>query len=127
MRFKWYQIEMSFTGVQSRLMYAFELIAERRIEEAVAEGKFEHLERAGVPIDLSDYFSLPPELRLAWTVLRNANCLPEEVVLMKELEALNERLLTETSDSEATRIRRTIREKETSLQTALERSRARRT
>jgi hypothetical protein len=66
---------------------AFEKIAEARIRQAIADGEFDNLPARG-PIDLEDYFKLPEELRLAYSMLRSAGCVPEEVELLKEIARL---------------------------------------
>ncbi len=54
-------------------MLALEIIAERKIEEAIERGEFDDLPGAGQPLDLEDLDpSLPEELRLAYRILRNA-------------------------------------------------------
>lgn len=67
-------------------------IAENRIREAIEAGEFDNLPGRGKPIDLEDYFATPEELRLAYSILKNANCRPEEVELLKELADLGSRL-----------------------------------
>ncbi len=67
-------------------------IAEERIREAMNRGDFDNLPGRGKPIDLSDYFKQPGELRLAWDLLRKAKIVPPEVEMMKELEQLEARL-----------------------------------
>ena len=61
---------------------AFERIAEQRIREAMEAGDFDNLPNAGSRIDLEGYFSLPAHLRMAWSVLKSADCLPAEVLLL---------------------------------------------
>ena len=91
----------------------FEKIAENKIRQAMADGEFDGLPRRG-PIDLEEYFKLPPELRVAYSVLKSAGCVPEEVELLKEIErlekalaeALDERVHAETTHALAgTRLR----------------------
>ena len=54
-------------------MLALEIIAERKIEEAIERGEFDDLPGAGQPLDLDDLDpSLPEELRLAYRILKNA-------------------------------------------------------
>jgi hypothetical protein len=54
-------------------MLALEIIAERKIKEAIERGEFDDLPGAGRPLDLDDLDpSLPEELRLAYRVLKNA-------------------------------------------------------
>ncbi|MEW5940171.1 MAG: DUF1992 domain-containing protein, partial [Chloroflexota bacterium] len=52
---------------------------ERLIQEAMARGEFSNLPGEGKPIDLSAYFDTPEELRLAYSVLKSADILPQEV------------------------------------------------
>lgn len=53
-------------------MLALEVIAERRIEEAIAQGLFDTLPGAGRPLDLDDDPLVPAEARMARRILRNA-------------------------------------------------------
>ncbi|MDR1050375.1 MAG: DUF1992 domain-containing protein [Deltaproteobacteria bacterium] len=48
------------------------LIAERKIQEAVREGRFDNLPGAGQPLPPDDLANLPDDLRLAWRILRGA-------------------------------------------------------
>ncbi|MDX2039672.1 MAG: DUF1992 domain-containing protein [Acidobacteriota bacterium] len=70
----------------------FGKLIEEKIREAMEAGEFDNLPGAGKPIDLEAYFSTPPDLRLSYSVLKSARCLPEEVELRKEIESLTERL-----------------------------------
>jgi hypothetical protein len=76
----------------------FDRIAELRIREAISEGKFDALPNAGQPIDLDDYLRTPPEMRLAYSILKSAKCLPEEVELLNEIAALERALASESAD-----------------------------
>jgi hypothetical protein len=61
-------------------MFAFELIAERKIEEALARGEFDGLPGEGRPLDLDDDDALVPEdLRMAYRILKNAGFAPQGV------------------------------------------------
>jgi hypothetical protein len=75
----------------------FSHIAERRIREAMAQGHFENLPGAGRPLNLEDYFSTPEEVRMAYSILKNANCAPAEVELLNEVSRL-ERELAQAAD-----------------------------
>src|SRR6185369_17030418 len=57
----------------------FSRIAENRIREAMEQGQFENLPGAGQPLNLDEYFSAPEDLRMAYSILRSANCAPVEV------------------------------------------------
>ena len=66
----------------------FERIAERRLRQAIEEGLLDDLPNRGDRIDLEEYFATPEDLRMAYSILKNANCLPEEVELRNEIAAL---------------------------------------
>ena len=61
-------------------------VAERKIQEAIDEGKFDNLPGKGKPIIFDDDPMTPPHLRMANRILKNANVLPEWIQIQKELE-----------------------------------------
>lgn len=67
---------------------SFERIAEDRIREAMKAGEFDDLPNRGKPVDLEPYFAMPEDVRMAHSILKNANCLPEEVALMNDIARL---------------------------------------
>jgi hypothetical protein len=70
-----------------RAVTALQYIADRKIEEAIARGELDNLPGAGKPIDLEDYDPLmPPEARMAWRILKNANLNPEDLLLREKEE-----------------------------------------
>jgi hypothetical protein len=70
-------IELMFPG--------FEQLIESRIKKAQVEGAFENLPGSGQPLHLEDDRHIPEDLRMAHKVLKNADCLPPEVQLRKEI------------------------------------------
>jgi hypothetical protein len=88
----------------------FEKLVEQKIREAQRAGEFERLEGAGRPIDLEAYFATPEELRAAYAVLKNAGVVPEEVELLKEIEALRARRAASTDAAERERLGRELAE-----------------
>src|SRR5262245_52899120 len=99
----------------------FSRVAERRIREAIAHGDFENLPGAGKLLNLEEYFSTPEDLRMAFSILKNANCAPAEVELMKEVSRL-EQAIVEASDPATTlELHRTLAHRRTELAIALER------
>ena len=53
----------------------------------MANGEFDNLPGAGRPIDLEDYDPLmPPEARMAWRLLKNADMNPEDLLLREQDE-----------------------------------------
>ena len=71
-------------------MDSFERIAENRILEAIEAGLLDHLEGQGRPFQFEDDSHIPPELRMAYKILKNAGCLPPELELRKEVVRLQD-------------------------------------
>jgi hypothetical protein len=69
-------------------MNAFDWIAEQRIAEAIARGDFDDLPGAGRPLVLDDDPLVPPEVRMAHRILRNAGFVPPELEERREAAAL---------------------------------------
>lgn len=77
----------------------FEKIVEERIKAAQQAGEFENLEGAGLPLHIEDDRHIPEEIRLAHKILKNADCLPPEIELKKEIRR-TEDLLADMADTE---------------------------
>ena len=76
---------------------ALERLAEERIRDAIQRGEFENLPGLGKPLNLEDDRHIPDDLRLAYKVLKNADCLPPELELKKEIRKAEE-LLSSMAD-----------------------------
>ncbi len=83
----------------SNLFAIFDKIAEERIREAIEHGEFDDLPGKGKPLELEDDSHLPADLRLAYKILKNANCLPPELELRREIRT-TEQLLSEIQDTQ---------------------------
>jgi len=81
-------------------MNIFEQIAENRIRQAQEEGFFDNIPGKGRPFEFTDDSSTPEDLRLCHKLLQNANCLPPEMELRKEIYSLRQ-LMEETRDEES--------------------------
>jgi hypothetical protein len=78
-----------------------DLIAEQRIEEALARGEFQGLPGEGRPLELDDDPLVPEELRVAHRILKNAGFVPPELEARKDIAALERIVLAqENSDSQ---------------------------
>src|ERR1043165_5948777 len=100
---------------------SFSRIAENRIREAVEQGRFDNLPAAGEPLSLEEYFATPEDLRMAYSVLKNANCRPLEVELLHEIARL-EQAVAATPDAPAREpLQRTLADRRTELAILLER------
>lgn len=67
---------------------AFAMLVERRLEEAAANGELSGLPGEGRPLDLDDDALVPPELRVACRIVRNAGFLPPELEDIAEVQQL---------------------------------------
>jgi hypothetical protein len=86
------------------IVEAIARIAEERIRKAILEGAFENLQNAGKPLNFDDETWVPEDLRLAYRMLSNAGYVPPELDLKNEI--VNLRLLIETIDDDAERLRK---------------------
>lgn len=62
----------------------FEKIVEERIREAQKKGDFEDLPGKGKPLPKDDV-NVPEDIRLAYKILKNADCVPPELEIKKEI------------------------------------------
>lgn len=74
-------------------MQVFELLAEQRIQEALARGELTGLPGEGLPLDLEDDRLVPQELRMAYRVLKNSGHVPPEVQTLKDIAELEREIL----------------------------------
>ena len=81
-------------------------IAESRIQEALEEGVFDGLPGKGERLDLEGYHATPEDWRMAMSVLRSAEIVPEEVELLREIHRLQEQLAQSRDEVEQGRLRR---------------------
>ncbi len=72
----------------SQICTGFEQIVEERIRQAQRQGEFDNLPGNGKPLPREDLSHVPEELRLAYRILKNADCLPPEVELKKEIRRI---------------------------------------
>jgi len=96
-------------------------IVEELIREARERGEFDNLPGKGKPIDLSDYFETPEEVRLVQSVLKNAGMITPEVTLLKEIAGLRQVLAVVTDEKKKAEIRKQIQEKQIEFNILMER------
>ncbi|MBW2176429.1 MAG: DUF1992 domain-containing protein [Deltaproteobacteria bacterium] len=77
----------------------FEKIIEQRIQKAQRKGDFENLPGRGKPLPKED-MNVPEDLRLAYKILKNADCIPPELEIKTEIRNTQELLsgMEETSE-----------------------------
>jgi hypothetical protein len=77
---------------ENEMIPGFNKIVEERIRKAQRKGEFDNLEGSGKPLNLLDDQAVAEELRLAYKILKNADCLPPEIELKKEIQQTEELL-----------------------------------
>jgi hypothetical protein len=100
---------------------SFDKIVEAIIREAQERGDFEDLPGKGKPIDLSAYFETPEDIRMAYSILKNAGMVPAEVELLQDIAALKDRLEATYEEQERNKIQKTIQEKQLQFNVMMER------
>ncbi|RZB34123.1 MAG: hypothetical protein SRB2_03516 [Desulfobacteraceae bacterium Eth-SRB2] len=86
------------------MLYGFGKIIEERILTAQKRGEFENLPGAGKPLEFEDDRFVSEELRLAYKILKNADCVPVEIELKKEIRQTEDLLAGMQETSEKYRI-----------------------
>ena len=62
-----------------------QIVAEDHIKRAIRDGKFDNLEGMGNPLPKDEAENLPPELRMAYRVLKNSGYVPAEIAEEQEI------------------------------------------
>ncbi len=104
---------------------SIESAIEQKIREAMARGEFDNLPGSGRPLDLDAYFSTPEDLRMAFSILKSSDFVPEEVELFKEINALKEKMKASTDEAEQNALRKRVNELTLNLSLLLDRRRSR--
>ncbi len=91
---------------------SFEKAVEAIIREAQARGDFENLPGKGKPIDLTDYFNTPEDVRVAGAMLKNAGMVHAEVELLHEIAALKDLLGKIVDEDQKNKYQKELREKQ---------------
>ena len=63
-------------------------------------GEFDNLSGKGEPLSLEDDSHIPEELRVAYKILKNANVLPPEIELAKDIQSIESLLSSITDEGE---------------------------
>src|SRR5205823_7212147 len=88
----------------------FRRLADRRIEEAMREGKFDNLAGAGKPLNLEP-MPADENARMTWWMLRimkGANFTPEEVRWRRQIDSLKDELARATTEARVEVLVKTI-------------------
>jgi len=104
---------------------SFDKVVEAIIQEAMARGEFDDLPGRGKPIDLTEYFNTPEDVRVAQSMLKNAGMVPVEIELLQEIAALKEMLYALIDENEKDKKRKLLEEKQLQFNLLLERRKRR--
>lgn len=114
---------------------SFDKIVEELIKEAQERGEFDNLSSKGKPIDLSAYFDTPEDVRMAYSILKNAGMNAREADLLKEIAELKqvhaamldeEKTLAPGASAGEKEIRKEIEKKQIEFSLIMERQRRQR-
>ncbi len=106
-------VDASCVACEESVVSPQELIAETEILAALTRGEENSAslrERKGKPIDLDAYFATPPDVRMAFSMLKGVELVPEELELLKEINRLEERVASAADQSERAMLRLKISE-----------------
>lgn len=101
-------------------------IVEEMIKKAQERGEFDDLPGKGKPIDLTEYFEMPEEVRVAQAMLKNAGMAPREVDLLKEIAGLRQILTKVVDEKKKAELQKQIQEKQIEFNLMLERQKKQR-
>ena len=99
---------------------SFQKSVDEKIEEAIAKGEFDNLPGKGKPLDLDAYFATPEHLRMAYSILKSADIIPEEMELLRQIEGLKKSLNSCGTPMERKTLRQQLSEKLTNLNMRME-------
>ena len=99
----------------------FDGIVEAIIKDAMERGEFDSLPGQGKPIDLTEYFETPEEVRVAHSILKNAGMTSREVELLKEIAELKQVHAALLDEKKRQEIEKQIQQKQIELNLMLER------
>lgn len=102
---------------------SIEKFVEEQISQAMEAGEFDNLAGRGKPLDLETYFRAPEDLRMAYSILKDANFVPAEVELLKEIESLKRQLAGCADAAQRNQIDNAINDKNLSLALLMEKRR----
>ena len=100
---------------------SIESAIEQKIREAMERGEFDDLAGKGKPLDLDAYFNTPEDLRMAYSILKSNDFVPEEVEIFREIAELQRKFETTTDEDERDDLSKRIGERRLSLRLLLER------
>ncbi|PLR87061.1 DnaJ family domain-containing protein [Bacillus sp. V33-4] len=87
------------------------IVSEDKIRKAYENGEFDHLPGFGKPLPRDDAAAVPPELRMAYRMLKNAGYSTEENRLKQEMLSLEDLIKSCENDEEKEQLQKKLNEK----------------
>jgi hypothetical protein len=87
------------------------IVSEQRIKKAQEDGEFDNLPGYGKPLNLDDDLSIPPALRMAHRMMKNAGYTTEEMDIKKEMMRIEDLIRVCEDDLEKEELQRNLNEK----------------
>lgn len=94
---------------------------EGAIQSAMERGEFNNRKGKGKPLDLNEYFDTPEDIRLGYTLLKNAGYVPEEVQLLNQIEELKTKLKQAKDQNQIQELRKLLRDTQLNYDLRMER------
>lgn len=94
---------------------------EGAIQSAIERGEFDNIKDKGKPLDLNEYFDTPEDIRLGYTLLKNAGYVPEEVQLRNQIEELKTKLKQEKDQNRIQELQKQLRDAQLKYDLKMER------
>ncbi|WP_181350949.1 DUF1992 domain-containing protein [Thalassobacillus sp. CUG 92003] len=95
-------------------------LIEEKIRQSIKNGDFEHLPGKGKPLPKDELSHVPDDMRNSYRILKNANMLPEEMQLKKEIVSLEELIAYCENPEEAADYKRELTEKQVRFNVLME-------
>lgn len=89
----------------------FQILSERKIQEALEKGEFDNLPGKGKPLVFNDT-GIPSDVRMLYKIMKNSGLQPDEVALKKEIESLTEELKHITDEKKRQTLKTKIADKQ---------------
>jgi hypothetical protein len=99
---------------------SIEKFVEDQVRRAIEAGEFDNLPGRGKPLDLRAYFETPEDLRMAYSILKSNNFVPEEVELLREIDALKKRLDASSDEEQKAALKKEITDRTLSFKMLIE-------
>lgn len=104
----------------------FASVAEAKIREAIEKGELNNLPGKGKPVIIESMLFVPPDERLAFSIMKNSGIEPVEVSLKREIEEIRQSIKICTDKIELEKLEKKLRETSIRYGILMEKRRARR-